>query len=133
MYIPRLANTSSHGSMVSNIYSAIRFLNDDLSGLRFYACQMGILGDNLRRYRKERGVSTWFLEKRTGIHRANLAAVELHGRSLSQEALVKLASVPELGISYDQLRAWQVLDKTTPEERIWIERELMAMKEAELF
>lgn len=94
---------------------------------RHYALAMGILGERLRKHREARGISNWLLEKRTGIHRANLSAFELHGRSISKEALEKLSSVPELELSYARLRAWQILDKTTHEERNWLKAELAEM------
>jgi hypothetical protein len=38
--------------------------------------------------------------------------------------LQKLADVPELEISYKQLRAWQILEKATPEELDCLRQEL---------
>ncbi|MBY0405008.1 MAG: helix-turn-helix transcriptional regulator, partial [Cyanobacteria bacterium] len=58
----------------------------------------------------------WFLEKQTGISRANLSSIEKGRRSASDEVLKKLATVPELEISYGTLKAWKYIDAFSPEE-----------------
>jgi len=85
---------------------------------------MMFFGEKLRQWRESKGVTLYRLAKITGISQPNLTSIEKGRRPPSDEVLQKLADVPELEISYKQLRAWQILEKATPEELDCLRQEL---------
>lgn len=68
-------------------------------------------GEKLRQWRQLKGVSTWTIEKQLGIAASNLINIEKGRRPASDDVLNKLASLKELDISLDRLKAWQALSE----------------------
>lgn len=83
-------------------------------------------GERLRNLREAKQITTWAVEKRTGVSRANLSSIEKGRRPASDDVLQKLASIEELGVTYEQLLAWKRLDGATLEEKKAIAREFLA-------
>jgi transcriptional regulator with XRE-family HTH domain len=96
--------------------------NDDVMSTSF--------GDKFRKLRNSKGISLFKLSQATGTSESNLLSIEKNRRPASDEVLRKLAAVPELEISYEQLRAWQILAKATQEELKYILAELQKNQES---
>lgn len=76
---------------------------------------MKSFGEQLRLHREAKGVSTWEVEKQTGISRSNLVSIEKGRRPASDDVLKKLASIPDLDITYEKLLAWKAIETYGPE------------------
>lgn len=65
-----------------------------------------MFGRRLREVRESKGISGYKLAQLSGIIQQSLSAIE-HGKRDPSEANIRaLAAVPELGISYETLKAW---------------------------
>lgn len=86
---------------------------------------MGALfGTLLRQHREAAGVTGYRITKESGFHGPTLIAVEKGLRGPSPANLEALASVPELGLSLETLRAWAALDRLgedLPLAKAWVE------------
>jgi len=96
--------------------------NDDVMSTSF--------GDKFRNLRKSKNISLFRLSQATGTSESNLLSIEKNRRPASDDVLRKLAAVKELDISYEQLRAWQILSKATQEELRYILAELQKNQES---
>lgn len=85
---------------------------------------MTTFGKKLRAYRESKGLGLRQLARMAGVIDSNLLQVEKDQRSASENVLQSLASVPELDISYEKLRAWQIMAKATPSELAHLKVEL---------
>jgi transcriptional regulator with XRE-family HTH domain len=72
--------------------------------------------DELRAWRKSRKISMYELAKRIGVSESNLCSIEKGRRPASEDVLRRIASYEPLGITFEQLRAWQILEGTNPQE-----------------
>lgn len=72
---------------------------------------METFGGRFRAWREAHGVSGWKIEKETGIPRTTISNVEHGRRTASDDVLQKIATIPEMGITIEQLKAWQVIDQ----------------------
>lgn len=86
---------------------------------------MNTFGEKLRTWRDAKDVSGWMIEKVTGIHRTSISNIEHGRRPASEDVIKKLASMPEMDITYEELKAWQAIDQYGPEilARAFIELE----------
>ncbi len=55
-----------------------------------------VFGDNLRKYRKELGVSQETFAAKCGMHRTYISAVECYRRSISLENIQRIADALEI-------------------------------------
>ncbi len=79
-------------------------------------------GKRLELFRLAAGLSTWQVEKQTGIDRRNLRAIEKDKRSASPEILESLSKC--YSISLDWLVALKIISKFTPEQLKFAKKEL---------
>lgn len=70
-------------------------------------------GERFRQWRKSRNVSTSWIEEKSDLPTSNLSKIENSKRSVSDNDLHKLASVSELEVDYDTLKAWLALERFT--------------------
>ena len=63
-----------------------------------------------RAWRDHVGVSGYAIESATGYLRANLSAIENGRIDPSDDFLRKVSSMPELGLDYQTLLAWKLMD-----------------------
>lgn len=87
-------------------------------------------GDKFKNHRKARGFSIFRLSQVLGMSEGNLCAIEKNRRPASEAVLRRIAEIPELGITYQQLRAWQILTDASPDELDFISSEVEEMKKA---
>ena len=85
---------------------------------------MPSFGERFRKWRKARGVTTYEIEKQTGISASNLISIEKNRRPPSDNVLEKLAKVPELGIDHATLLAWRAIEQYGTEPLIKAFQEL---------
>jgi len=90
---------------------------------------MTTFGERFRKHRLSKDVSGYRLAMEYGIPESTLYSVEKDKRAFSDDILRKIASVPELELTFDQLKAWQILGKATPSELRYLMRELDAIKQ----
>jgi transcriptional regulator with XRE-family HTH domain len=76
---------------------------------------VNVFGDNLRKQRQEKQISTWHVMKITGISPSNLVSIEKGRRPASDDVLQKLASIPELDLTVEQMLSWKALDQFGPD------------------
>ena len=81
-------------------------------------CGMHNFGNRLREWRELKGLSLYYINKVTGVPTPNLVSIEKGRRPASNEVLRKLASIPELQISYEVLKAWKLADEVNPKQAI---------------
>ena len=74
------------------------------------AAMLSIFGRKIKEAREARGISGYRLAQLSGIVGPNLISIEKGRRIPSDENLRSLAAVSELGVSYEQLRAWASAD-----------------------
>lgn len=72
-------------------------------------------GVKLRDARKAKGFSQAALAEIMGYQRTNLVNIEAGRKKASDEVLKALASIEGLGLVYEELKAWQILDLFSPE------------------
>ena len=87
-------------------------------------------GQRLRAWRTSKGISTWAVEKQTGVPRANLSSIEKGRRHASDDVLRRLSLMPGLDITYACLKGWRLADANTPEELMEALRTHFPEKEA---
>jgi transcriptional regulator with XRE-family HTH domain len=92
--------------------------------LVYSKCVMTTFGTKLRSQRESKGLGLRQLARMAGVIESNLLEVEKDKRSASESVLRRLASVPELGLTYEKLRAWQIMAKATPSELAHLKIEL---------
>lgn len=84
-------------------------------------------GARLKAHREEKCLSKRYVAKMTGISDANLGMIESGGRPASDGDLEKIASVPEMEITFDQLVAWRIMAKAEPPQMFYLRQELEKM------
>jgi transcriptional regulator with XRE-family HTH domain len=67
-------------------------------------------GQRLKKWREQQNVSGWQIEKVTGIPRQNLSQIESGKRGPSEDVLEKLASIQELNLDINTMKAWLAID-----------------------
>ena len=67
-------------------------------------------GQRLKKWREQQNVSGWQIEKITGIPRQNLSQIESGKRGPSEDVLEKLASIQELNLDINTMKAWLAID-----------------------
>lgn len=87
-------------------------------------------GERFRQHRKAKGFSLFRLSQALGISEGNLCAIEKDRRPASAAVLKRMAEIPEMEISLQQLRAWQILSEATPDELDCLSEEVEKMKQA---
>lgn len=107
------------------VVSSLSFLNH-VSSYDYCPTLLGMdtFGDRLRAWREDKGVSGWQIEKQTGFSRQNLSHIEKNRRPASDEALHKLASIPEMEITFQTLKAWQMLYSMPDDVKLIVHAEL---------
>ncbi len=85
---------------------------------------MKTFGERFREWRTSKGVSLYRLAMKYGIPQPNMTSIEKGRRPAGPETLSKLASVPELEITYAQMRVWQLLEKASAEELSLLKTEI---------
>jgi transcriptional regulator with XRE-family HTH domain len=88
---------------------------------------MFTFGDALRAWRKGKGFSLYRLQNEFSISQPTMTAIEKNRRKASPGFKRKLVDVPGLGLSLDQLKAWERLDGASREELEIIREELNAL------
>lgn len=68
-------------------------------------------GQRLREHREARGILSAAAAKAVKLQPSNYSAIENGRRDPQDDFLQELASVPELGLTYDELRTWADLDR----------------------
>jgi len=73
-------------------------------------------GSRLKRLRESKGYSTYeeSFPKLVGISPPNLVSIEKGRRPASDAVLRRIAEIEELGVTFEQLKAWQALDDYDP-------------------
>lgn len=72
---------------------------------------MPSFGERYRAWRDSKGVSNYLVWKRTGIAESALSNMEKGNYNPSDEVLAQIASVPELELTLDDLKAWKAIDR----------------------
>ena len=104
---------------------------------------MSTFGKRLHQRRTEVRISGWYIEKLTGYSRHSISNIEKGRLRPSDEAIEKLASVPELGVDIQTLKSWRAIDdygpeaiseavaalELTPEEKLEVVKRLFPKKE----
>ena len=88
-------------------------------------------GQKFKTWREQKHVSNYLIEQRTGVKRSNLTNLEKGIYRPSDEVLQKLASIPELGISFNQLKVWKAMDDYGPDILIQAAKEIEASLQPE--
>lgn len=86
---------------------------------------VNVFGENLRKKRQEKQVSTWHVMKVTGISPSNLVSIEKGRRPASDDVLQKLASVPELDLTVEEMLSWKAIDQFGPDVILKAAREVL--------
>jgi len=89
---------------------------------------METFGERLAAWCSKKGISMYRLSQLIGVSEANLSSIKKGKRPPSDEVLKKIASVPELDLTYAKLRAWLLLGQATPEELAYLKQELEKME-----
>ena len=87
-------------------------------------------GDRLRHLRTSKGMSTTRISAEAGIDSGLYARLETNQRQPTDEALQKLA--PVLGVPFERLKAWSVLDRLSTQARDFVFEEELERSRARL-
>ncbi len=79
-------------------------------------CKQPAFHEFFQTYRKARGLSVNDLACYSGLHANNLYAFEKGKRGLSDLDMHRLASVPQLGLTYEELRLRNMIESMTQEQ-----------------
>lgn len=89
---------------------------------------MATFGERLRALRESKGISQERLAEMINYARTNIAGIEAGRRPASDEVLRRIAGIKDLGISFDQLKAWQAIGKMSPSQLAALRKELEEME-----
>lgn len=84
-------------------------------------------GDRLKAQRVANGLTQFALSQLSGIRESVIYSIEKGTRPASEDNLRKLAEVQRLNITYEKLRVWQMLGKSTMPELTLIAAEIQRM------
>ncbi len=86
-------------------------------------------GERLKAFREAAGLTLYELADLTGVREPNLSAIENNRRPASENVLHRIAAVPQMKLTYNQLSGLQdalrILNKANKEQRRFIKEELL--------
>lgn len=89
---------------------------------------MMTFSEKLKKLREDKGLTVFQLATKAGIREANYRMMEAGKKPPSEAVMHQLASVPELNITYGQLKAWKILPDLSQADAEFLVRELEKMK-----
>lgn len=73
-------------------------------------------GQRFKAWRQGKGLSAYRIAKLTGVHPSFISNIESDRRPMPEAFMQKLAALPELGMTYETLRAWKIRTEFAPQE-----------------
>lgn len=73
-------------------------------------------GEKLRKIREEKALTRFDLSQLSGIRESTIYSIEKGDRAASEDNLKKLSKVDVLGLTYEEMKAMQILSKASPGE-----------------